>query len=42
MKDANRLPKVYQPGRYGDREIKVLEALYKEENLNTTSSGNDS
>jgi hypothetical protein len=31
MKDANRLPKVYQPGRYKDNEKQVLSSLYKTE-----------
>lgn len=31
MKDANRLSKVYQPGRYGDTESEVLVSLYKED-----------
>ena len=27
MRDANRMPKVYQPGRYGKREDEMLDVL---------------
>lgn len=38
MKDANRFPKVYQPGRYGKREDEMVDALVGVDNSPPPSS----